>query len=79
MIKIIEHRETGETKVLAFDHQPYSANRVGVPPTVFDAALQGLGQNVLEFDCRVFEWSDEITVVFPQLRGTHAHWRHQRA
>lgn len=75
MIKIIEHFETGETRVFAFDHLPFSVNRTGVPPSIFDAALQGLGENIPEFDCRVFEWQDEQTDIwqrFPKLKGCHA-------
>lgn len=75
MITIIEHRETGETKVMGYDHEPFSMNRTGVPPIVFDAALQGLGENIPEFDCRCCEWKDEVTARFPQLRGCHARWR----
>ena len=75
MITVIEHRDTGETKVMGFDHEPFSVNRTGVPPTIFDAALQGLGENIPEFDCRVFEWQDEQTDIwqrFPKLKGCHA-------
>jgi hypothetical protein len=57
VIRIIQHETSVETRILAFDHQPYSSNTAGVPDDVVDAVKQGFAKNVPEFDCRQTEWN----------------------
>jgi hypothetical protein len=53
----IEHDNSADTIVMAYDHQPYSSNTSGVPDDVVDAVKQGFAKNVPEFDCRQTEWN----------------------
>ena len=56
-IKIVQHDTSVETRVMAYDHDPYSANTTGVPEEVVAAVKQGFAKNIPEFDCRLTEWS----------------------
>lgn len=58
-VRIIEHRDTGETRVMGYDHPPYSHNPCGAPDAVVLAVRGGFGLTVPEFDMRTFEWQDE--------------------
>ena len=55
-IKIIQHDTSVETQVLAFDHNPYSFNVMGIPEDVVTAVKQGFAKNIPEFDARLTEW-----------------------
>lgn len=56
MIKIVEHNESGETRVMGFDHLPFSFNRCSAPEEVADAVKQGFGLNVPDLDVRDVDW-----------------------
>lgn len=60
MIKIVEHEVSGETKVMGFDHQPYSSNSCGAPKEVADAVFAGFAFNVTDFDLRNIEWRNSL-------------------
>ena len=59
MIKIIEHFVSGETKIMGYDHPPYSHNGCGAPDEIVNAVQTGFGFNVTDIDCRQIEWRDE--------------------
>ena len=61
MIKIIQHTTSVETRILAFDHDPYSANTMNVPDEIVDAQKTGLGLGIPDFDSRVMEWRDDVS------------------
>ena len=61
MIKIIQHNTSVETRVLAFDHDPYSANTMNVPNDIVDAQKSGLGLWLPDFDARTIEWRDDVS------------------
>lgn len=56
MIRIIEHNDTGETRVLGEDHLPFSFNRGTAPEEVAEAVKQGFGLNVPDLDVRDVDW-----------------------
>lgn len=56
-IKIVQHDTSVETRVMAYDHAPYSCNTTGVPGDVVAAVKQGFAKNIPEFDCRQTEWN----------------------
>lgn len=58
MIKIVEHETSVETKVMAFDHDPYSTNTTGVPAEIADAARAGFALYLSDIDCRAIEWRE---------------------
>jgi hypothetical protein len=60
-MKIIQHHTSVETRVLAFDHEPYSANTQNIPDEVVDAQKMGLGLWIPDFDARVIEWRDDVS------------------
>lgn len=60
MIKVVEHDVSGETKVMGFDHQPYSSNPCGAPEEIANAVFAGLAMNVPDFDLRNTEWRDGL-------------------
>lgn len=57
MVRIIQHETSVETRILAFDHNPYSANSTGIPPEIAEAQRAGLGFHLPEFDARQVDWS----------------------
>lgn len=61
MIKIIQHTTSVETRVMAVDHDPYSANMMNVPDEVVDAQKTGLGLWLPDFDARAIEWRDDVS------------------
>ena len=56
-IKIVQHDTSVETRVMAYDHDPYSFNVTGVPEEVVAAVKQGFAKNIPEFDCQQTEWN----------------------
>lgn len=56
MIKIVQHETSVETRVMGFDHQPYSTNPCGAPAAIEQAVRTGFGFNVTDFDLRNTEW-----------------------
>ena len=61
MMKVIQHETSVETRILAFDHDPYSGTALGVPNEVADAQRAGFGLHVPDFDARVMEWRDDVS------------------
>lgn len=57
-MKIIQHDTSVETRVLAFDHDPYSSNAMGVPAEIAEAQRGGLGLCLPDFDARTTEWEN---------------------
>lgn len=60
MIKIVEHDISGETKIMGFDHMPYSSNSCGAPEEIAQAVFAGFAINVPDFDLRTTEWRDGV-------------------
>jgi hypothetical protein len=56
-VKIIQHETSVETRIMAYDHAPYSRNMTGVPEDIVVAVKQGFAKNIPEFDCRQTEWN----------------------
>lgn len=56
------------TKLLAYDHQPYSSNASGMPDAIANAARLGTVRWLDDIDLRQLEWQD----VDPELRKSHA-------
>lgn len=57
-IKIVQHETSVETRVMGYDHSPFSSNGCGAPDDVTDAVFAGFGLNVFDFDLRDTEWED---------------------
>ena len=57
-IRIVQHDTSVETRVMGFDHTPYSATHAGVPDAVVDAIRTGFGLTQPEFDARLIDWSE---------------------
>ena len=43
-------------RVMAYDHQPYSKNAIGVPDKIADAQRQGALTWLEDIDARQIEW-----------------------
>jgi hypothetical protein len=69
-VKIVQHDTSVETRVMAFDHNPYSVNPNGAPDEIADAVRAGFGLNIPEFDARQTEWSEEKIDVQHSHRNT---------
>jgi hypothetical protein len=80
MITIIEHNDTGETKVMGEDHSPYSYSALNVPVEVANAVRAGFAMNVRDFDCRTTEWhDDEVSIETERVARKLLNWRPRRA
>lgn len=57
-IKIVQHFTSVETRVMGYDHQPFSSNGYGAPQDMTDAVFAGFAMNIFDFDLRDTEWED---------------------
>jgi hypothetical protein len=59
-IKIIQHETSVETRVMGYDHMPYSVNPNGAPAAIEHAVRTGFAFNITDFDLRTTEWSENV-------------------
>ena len=52
MIKIVQHETSVETRVMAADHDPYSASALNVPDEMADAQRAGFALHLQDIDTR---------------------------
>ena len=58
MIKIVQHETSVETRILAFDHDPYSTSALNVPDEMADAQRAGFALHLQDIDARDIEWRE---------------------
>lgn len=54
--KVLYHHTGVISLVMAYDHQPYSANDRDVPKEMADAQRAGFAIHLPDVDCRQIEW-----------------------